>query len=139
MVGMTGFEPATSWSQTQKHRFFASFCVLFRAFSSENRAFSSENRAFSCHKVHSSHVVRSRKWSNLWSDLKSHIINSTSKEPQAPTEVDFLLPPLYHKIADNSSPLTVKYLHRCNQRLRCRVHLMHILGYSKTRFMHIFG
>ena len=84
MVGMTGFEPATSWSQTKKYRFFASFRVLLGAFLSEIRA-------FSCHKVHNSHVVRSRKWSRLWSDLKSHIILPTSNEPKAHTEVDFLL------------------------------------------------
>ena len=60
VVGVTRFEPAASTSQTQKHRFFASFCVLFRAFSSETRA-------FSCRKVHNSHVVRSRRWSKMWS------------------------------------------------------------------------
>ena len=60
MVGVTGFEPAASTSQTQKHRFFTSFYVLFRAFSSENRV-------FSCHKVHNSHVVQTCKWSRLWS------------------------------------------------------------------------
>ena len=109
MVEVTGLEPAASCSQTKKYRFFASFRVLFGAFLSEPRA-------FSCHKVHISHVVRSRKWSNLWSDLKSHIINPISKEPQALPEVAFLLLLLYHKTADISSPLTVKYLHRCNQR-----------------------
>ena len=36
------------------------FCVILRAFSSETRA-------FSCHKVHNSHVVRSRRWSKVWS------------------------------------------------------------------------
>ena len=84
LVGMTGFEPATSWSQTQKHRFFASFCVLFRAFSSENRA-------FTCYKVHNSHVVQTCKWSRLWSDLKSYTSNATSHEPQAPTRGGFFL------------------------------------------------
>ena len=84
LVGVTGFEPAASTSQTQKHRFFASFFVLFRAFSSENRA-------FSCHKVHNSHVVQTCKWSRLWSDLKSYTSTATSREPQAPPEVDFLL------------------------------------------------
>ena len=67
--------------------FFASFYVLFRAFSSETRA-------FSCHKVHISHVVQTCKWSRLWSDLKSYTSNATSHEPQAQPEVDFLLLPL---------------------------------------------
>ncbi len=66
MVGVAGFEPTASCSQTQKHRFFASFFVLFRAFSSENRA-------FLCCKVHNSHVVRCCKWSRLWSAPKSRI------------------------------------------------------------------
>ena len=82
MVGMTGFEPSTSCSQTARHRFFASFYVLFGAFSSENRA-------FSCRKVHNSHVVQTCKWSRLWSDLKSHITRPTSHEPQAPTRGGF--------------------------------------------------
>ena len=60
LVGVTGFEPAASTSQTARHRFFASFYVLFRAFSSETRA-------FSCRKVHISHVVQTCKWSRLWS------------------------------------------------------------------------
>ena len=60
LVGATGFEPAASTSKTQKHRFFASFCVLFRVFSSEPRA-------FTCCKSHNFHVVRSRRWSKVWS------------------------------------------------------------------------
>ena len=87
LVRVAGFEPTASCSQTQKHRFFASFCVLFRAFSSETRA-------FSCHKVHNSHVVQTCKWSRLWSDLKLHITRPTSHKPRAPPEVDFLLLPL---------------------------------------------
>ena len=109
LVGVTGFEPAASTSQRKRQQSFASFWVLFGAFLSENRA-------FSCRKVHNSHVVQTCKWSKLWSDLKSHIICPTSNEPQALFEVDFLLLPLYHKTEDISSPLTVKYLRRCNQR-----------------------
>ena len=82
LVGVTGFEPAASTSQTQKHRFFASFCVLFCAFSSENRA-------FMCHKVHNSHVVQTCKWSRLWSAPQNRrsIPPRTSRKLQ--DEVDF--------------------------------------------------
>ena len=87
LVEVTGLEPAASCSQTQKHRFFASFYVLFRAFSSETRA-------FMCCKVHISHIVQTCKWSRLWSDLKSYTSNATSHEPQAPARGGFLLQPL---------------------------------------------
>ena len=92
LVGISGFELATSWSQTQKHRFFASFCVLFLAFSSENRA-------FSCRNVHNSHVVQTCKWSKLWSERNSmsphadHIppLAATSHETKVLPEVDFII------------------------------------------------
>jgi len=111
MVGVSGIEPAKSHSQTQKHRFFTSFCVLFRAFSSETRA-------FLYRKVHNSHVVQTCKWSRLWSDLKLHITRPTSHVPQAPNRGGFFLKSLYHKSADISSPLTDQKVIRCNQRLR---------------------
>ena len=60
LVGMTGFEPATSWSQTLKYRFFPYFTRLFGAFVSENGA-------FRCSSSHCFHVVRSRRWSKMWS------------------------------------------------------------------------
>ena len=82
MVGVTGFEPAASTSQTQKHRFFASFCVLFRAFSSENRA-------FTCHKVHKFHTVRSCKWSRLWTDLNPILLSPPRTSRKLQPEVDF--------------------------------------------------
>ena len=52
LVGMTGFEPATSWSQRNLHRFFAWFTRLFGAFESEIDA-------FGCSYQHCSHVVQS--------------------------------------------------------------------------------
>ena len=67
-----GSLPAASCSQTQKHRFFTSFCVLFRAFSSENRA-------FTCYKVHNFHVVQTCKWSRLWSESKLHIFSHLAR------------------------------------------------------------
>ena len=82
LVEVTGLEPAASCSQTARHRFFASFYVLFRAFSSETRA-------FLCREVHNSHVVQTCKWSRLWSDLKPHITHSISHEPQAPARGGF--------------------------------------------------
>ena len=57
---MTGFEPATSWSQTLKCRFFPYFTRLFGAFVSEINA-------FGCYCTHYFHIVRSRRWSKLWS------------------------------------------------------------------------
>ena len=57
---MTGFEPATSCSQTLKCRFFAYSTRLFGAFVSENDA-------FGCSYKHCFHVVRSRRWSKMWS------------------------------------------------------------------------
>ena len=60
LVGMTGFEPATSCSQTLKSRFFAWFTRLFGAFESEIGA-------FGCSCKHCFHIVRSRRWSKVWS------------------------------------------------------------------------
>ena len=60
MVGMTGFEPATSWSQTLKCRFFPYFTRLFGAFESKNDA-------FGCSYKHCFHVVQLCRWSKLWS------------------------------------------------------------------------
>ena len=57
---MTGFEPATSWSQTLKCRFFPYFTRLFGAFVSEINA-------FGCYCTHYFHIVRSRRWSKMWS------------------------------------------------------------------------
>ena len=79
---MIRFEPVMSWSQTQKHRFFASFCVLFRAFSSETRA-------FTCCKVHNSHVVQTCKWSRLWSDLNPILLTPPRTSRKLQPEVDF--------------------------------------------------
>ena len=61
MVGMTGFEPATSCSHTLKYRFFPYFTRLFGTFVSENGA-------FRCSSSHCFHVVRSRRWSKMWSN-----------------------------------------------------------------------
>ena len=60
LVGMTGFEPATSCSQTLKSWFFAWFTRLFGAFESEIGA-------FGCSCKHCFHTVRSRRWSKVWS------------------------------------------------------------------------
>ena len=60
LVGMTEFEPATSWSQRNLSRFFPWFTRLFGAFVSENNA-------FECSYKHCFHVVRSRRWSKMWS------------------------------------------------------------------------
>ena len=57
---MTGFEPAASTSQTLKCRFFPYFTRLFVAFVSGNDA-------FGCSCQHCFHVVRSRRWSKMWS------------------------------------------------------------------------
>ena len=60
MVGMTGFEPATSCSQRNLSRFFPWFTRLFGAFVSEIDA-------FGCSPSHCFHVVRIRRWSKVWS------------------------------------------------------------------------
>ena len=60
LVGMTGFEPATSCSQTTLHRFFDYFCVPFNAFEFKNDA-------FECSQSHCFQVVQSCRWSKLWS------------------------------------------------------------------------
>ena len=60
LVGVTGFEPAASTSQRNLSRFFAWFTRLFGAFVSENDA-------FGCSCKHCFHVVRSRRWSKVWS------------------------------------------------------------------------
>jgi hypothetical protein len=101
MVGVTGFEPAASTSQTQKHRFFASFYVLFRAFSSETRAF------MSC-KVHNSHVVQTCKWSRLWSAPQNRRSIPPRMSCKLQPEVDFLLQLLYHKRVSFASGSRVK-------------------------------
>ena len=64
MVGMTGFEPATSCSQRNIYRFFPWFTRLFGAFESENDA-------FGCSRSHCFHTVRSRRWSKVWSKPNS--------------------------------------------------------------------
>ena len=60
LVGMTGFEPATSWSQTLKCRFFPCSTRIFGAFKSKNDA-------FGCSYKHCFHVVGLCRWSKLWS------------------------------------------------------------------------
>ena len=60
MVGVTGFEPAASTSQTLKCRFFPYSTRIFGAFVSENDA-------FGCSPSHCFHVVQSRRWSKVWS------------------------------------------------------------------------
>ena len=60
MVGVTGFESAASTSQTLTSRFFPYFTRLFGAFESKNDA-------FGCSCKHCFHVVRSCRWSKLWS------------------------------------------------------------------------
>ena len=72
MVGMTGFEPATSCSQTQKCRFFPYSIRLFGAFVSEINA-------FVCSFKHCFHVVRNRRWSTLWSESKLHIFTHLAR------------------------------------------------------------
>ena len=62
LVGMTGFEPATSWSQTLKCRFFPYFTRLFEDFESKNDA-------FRCSRSHCFHTVQVRRWSKVWSAL----------------------------------------------------------------------
>ena len=61
LVEVTGLEPAASSSQTLKYRFFPYFTRLFGAFVSENGA-------FRCSSSHCFHVVRSRRWSKMWSN-----------------------------------------------------------------------
>ena len=60
LVGVTGFEPAASTSQRNLSRFFPWFTRLFGAFESEIDA-------FGCSYKHCFHVVRSCRWSKLWS------------------------------------------------------------------------
>ena len=60
LVEVTGFEPTTSTSRTLKYRFFPYSTRLFRAFVSENDA-------FRCSHSHCFHIVRSRRWSKVWS------------------------------------------------------------------------
>ena len=60
LVEVTGLEPAASTSQTLKCRFFPYFIRLFGAFESKNDA-------FGCSCKHCFHVVRSCRWSKLWS------------------------------------------------------------------------
>ena len=62
MVGATGLKPAAWWPQRNIYRFFAWFTRLFGAFVSEIGA-------FGCSYSHCFHVVRSRRWSKLWSSL----------------------------------------------------------------------
>lgn len=63
LVGMTGVEPAWTCSQTLKTWFFTWFYGLFGAFASGLTAFVCSSR----HKIR---VVRSRKWSRMWSATK---------------------------------------------------------------------
>jgi len=86
-VGQLMVGPSSIVSKTARHRFFASFCVLFRAFSSEIRA-------FSCRKVYNSHVVQTCKWSRLWSDLNPILLTPPRTSRKLQPEVDFLLLPL---------------------------------------------
>ena len=109
LVGVTGFEPAASTSQTLKCRFFPYSTRLFEAFASEINA-------FVCSYKHCFHVVRNRRWSTLWSKSKLHIFSHLTRAICSDTEVAFLLLPLYHKTQNISSPLTNEKLHRCNQR-----------------------
>ena len=44
--------------------------------------FVSEITAFGCSYSHCFHTVRNRRWSKVWSDLKSHITIPISHEPQ---------------------------------------------------------
>ena len=60
LVGVTRLERAIPASQTNLHRFFPWFTRLFGAFVSKNDA-------FGCSYKHCFHVVRSRRWSKLWS------------------------------------------------------------------------
>ena len=60
LVEVTRFELATSTSRTNLHRFFPWFTRLFGAFESKNDA-------FGCSYKHCFHVVRSCRWSKLWS------------------------------------------------------------------------
>ena len=131
MVGVTGFEPAASTSQMQKHRFFASFCVLFRAFSSEICA-------FLYRKVHNSHVVRCCKWSRLWSDLNPILLSPPRTSRKLQPEVDFYW---NHYTIKSQIFQVPSRLNICTAVIKDydAASLMHILGYSKTRFRHIFG
>ena len=58
--GETGFEPATSCSQTDTALNFMSFLSILQAFVSENSAFGRS-------RSHCFHVVLSCRWSKLWS------------------------------------------------------------------------
>ena len=60
LVEVTGLEPAASSSQRNLSRFFPWFTRLFGAFESEIDA-------FGCSYKHCFHVVRSCRWSKLWS------------------------------------------------------------------------
>ena len=72
LVEVTGLEPAASCSQTQKCRFFPYFTRLFGAFVSEINA-------FGCSCQHCFHVVRSCRWSNLWSSSLGAEMNASRK------------------------------------------------------------
>ena len=71
LVGMTGVEPAWASSQTLKTWFFTWFYGLFGAFASRLTAFVCSSR----HKIR---VVRSRKWSKVWSAVKPSRISAAS-------------------------------------------------------------
>ena len=58
--GETGFEPATSCSQTYTALNFLSFLSILQAFESENGA-------FGCSCQHCFHIVGLCRWSKLWS------------------------------------------------------------------------
>ena len=87
VVEVTGLEPAASCSQTLKCRFFAYSTRLFGAFVSENDA-------FVCSCKHCFHVVRSRRWSKVWSTLQSRISIPPLTSRKLQPEVAFLLSPL---------------------------------------------
>ena len=105
LVGMTGFEPATSCSQTLKCRFFPYFTRLFGAFKSKNDA-------FGCSCQHCFHVVRSRRWSKVWSSRLPQFMSPITRPRSS-----YLLPIVYHTFDTIASPFSkLQNLRRSSQR-----------------------
>ena len=131
LVGVTGFEPAASTSQTQKCRFFPYSIRLFGAFVSEINA-------FVCSFKHCFHVVRNRRWSTLWSESKLHIFTHLTRVVSSATRWLFCY--CHYTIKPQTFQVPSR-LNICTAVIKDYEprRSMHILGYSKTRFMHIFG
>ena len=72
LVGVTGFEPATSWTRSVKTLSNKDFLMILGVLESENNA-------FGCSRSHCVHVVRSGRWSKVWSTPLNHISTAPYK------------------------------------------------------------